>query len=58
LGVFRFVFLAFKQSMVAQVLKRGYWGDISTGPYIAFGTQSEDPEMLAKLNARHTKVLC
>lgn len=39
-----------------QVLKRGYWGDISTGPYIAFGTHSEDPAMLAKQNARHTKV--
>lgn len=34
---------------------RGYWGDISTSPYIAFGAQSDDQALFATANGRPTK---
>ncbi|XP_015665748.1 dynein assembly factor 3, axonemal [Protobothrops mucrosquamatus] len=34
---------------------RGYWGDISTGPYITFGIEAEDPSLLKTINGRPSK---
>jgi dynein assembly factor 3 len=40
----------------ARVLRHGYWGDITTGPYITFGVACEDPRMLKLVNGKPTKV--
>ncbi|XP_053117415.1 dynein axonemal assembly factor 3 isoform X2 [Hemicordylus capensis] len=34
---------------------RGYWGDIATGPYITFGIESEDTNLLKTRNGLPTK---
>ncbi|KAL7977399.1 hypothetical protein Chor_009348 [Crotalus horridus] len=34
---------------------RGYWGDITTGPYITFGIEAEDPSLLKTINGRPSK---
>ncbi|XP_069763722.1 dynein axonemal assembly factor 3-like isoform X2 [Narcine bancroftii] len=34
---------------------RGYWGDIVTSPYIAFGIVSEEESLLKKANGMHVK---
>ncbi|XP_043915185.1 dynein axonemal assembly factor 3 [Protopterus annectens] len=34
---------------------RGYWGDIVTGPYIAFGIESEEKSLLETRNGIHVK---
>lgn len=36
-------------------LRRGYWGDIVTGPYIAFGIECENKEFLKKRNEMYIK---
>ncbi|ETE66695.1 Troponin I, cardiac muscle [Ophiophagus hannah] len=36
---------------------RGYWGDITTGPYITFGIEAEDPTLLKTVNGRPSKTL-
>ncbi|XP_054625472.1 dynein axonemal assembly factor 3-like isoform X2 [Dunckerocampus dactyliophorus] len=33
----------------------GYWGDIVSGPYIAFGTETEDESLLKTQNGQHMK---
>jgi dynein assembly factor 3 len=39
-----------------KVLRRGYWGDITTGPYLAFGIASENAALLKRVNNKPTKV--
>ncbi|XP_013908757.1 PREDICTED: dynein assembly factor 3, axonemal isoform X2 [Thamnophis sirtalis] len=34
---------------------RGYWGDITTGPYITFGVEAEDPSLLKTINGHPSK---
>uniref|UniRef100_A0A8C5RD13 Dynein axonemal assembly factor 3 n=1 Tax=Laticauda laticaudata TaxID=8630 RepID=A0A8C5RD13_LATLA len=34
---------------------RGYWGDITTGPYITFGIEAEDPTLLKTINGCPSK---
>ncbi|KAF7238886.1 Dynein assembly factor 3, axonemal [Varanus komodoensis] len=34
---------------------RGYWGDIATSPYITFGIEAEDPELLKTTNGLPSK---
>ncbi|XP_007442576.1 dynein assembly factor 3, axonemal [Python bivittatus] len=34
---------------------RGYWGDITTGPYITYGIESEDPSLLKTINGLPSK---
>ena len=36
--------------------QRGYWGDIVNSPYIAFGSYSDDKEILKKINDKYVKV--
>ncbi|XP_053545917.1 dynein axonemal assembly factor 3 [Bombina bombina] len=38
-----------------KVHTRGYWGDITTSPYIAFGIESEDKSLFKKANGVHVK---
>nr|XP_057917359.1 dynein axonemal assembly factor 3-like [Doryrhamphus excisus] len=33
----------------------GYWGDIVSGPYISFGTETEDESLLKTQNGQHMK---
>ncbi|XP_060777097.1 dynein axonemal assembly factor 3-like [Neoarius graeffei] len=34
---------------------RGYWGDIVSSPYLSFGIETEDKELLKKQNNQHVK---
>ena len=36
--------------------QRGYWGDIVTSPFIAFGSYCDDERMLKKSNDKYMKV--
>ena len=36
--------------------RRGYYGDIVTSPYVSFGVQCDDKEMLKKANGSFVKV--
>ncbi|XP_076309292.1 dynein axonemal assembly factor 3 isoform X2 [Tachypleus tridentatus] len=38
-----------------QYLRRGYWGDVVSSPYLAFGIECEDKEYLKKFNNIHCK---
>lgn len=38
------------------VTKIGYWGDIVCSPFLAFGLECENEEMLKKANSKHVKV--
>ncbi|TRY69636.1 hypothetical protein DNTS_032752, partial [Danionella cerebrum] len=38
-----------------RVAARGYWGDIVSSPYLSFGIETEDEELLKKHNNQHTK---
>ncbi|XP_030051272.1 dynein axonemal assembly factor 3 [Microcaecilia unicolor] len=40
-----------------EVPVRGYWGDISTGPYIAFGIETEETSLLKTVNGQRTKTV-
>lgn len=35
---------------------RGYWGDIVSSPYLAFGVETDDKSLLQKQNGQHIKV--
>ncbi|XP_075910453.1 dynein axonemal assembly factor 3 [Petromyzon marinus] len=37
-----------------KVVARGYWGDIVTGPFVAFGVDTEEPRLLKTANGVHT----
>ncbi|XP_061182670.1 dynein axonemal assembly factor 3-like [Saccostrea echinata] len=39
-----------------KMLRRGYWGDILVGPYLAFGIQSEEKSFFKKSNNQYTKI--
>lgn len=39
-----------------KVAVRGYWGDIVSSPYLCFGIETEDKELLKKHNNQHIKV--
>ncbi|XP_062506308.1 dynein axonemal assembly factor 3-like, partial [Corticium candelabrum] len=38
-----------------KVAQRGYWGDMVNSPYIAIGIESENEELVKKVNDRHVK---
>lgn len=38
-----------------KVPARGYWGDVATSPYIAYGIESEDQSLMKTANGVHTK---
>nr|F6S9E6.2 RecName: Full=Dynein axonemal assembly factor 3 [Xenopus tropicalis] len=38
-----------------KVLARGYWGDITASPYIAFGIETEEESLLQTANGVHVK---
>ncbi|MEE6482969.1 hypothetical protein FKM82_013391 [Ascaphus truei] len=38
-----------------KVPARGYWGDIATGPFMAFGIESEEESLLKTANGIHVK---
>ncbi|XP_022244065.1 dynein assembly factor 3, axonemal-like isoform X2 [Limulus polyphemus] len=38
-----------------QYIRRGYWGDVVSSPYLAFGIECEDKEYLKKSNNIHCK---
>ncbi|XP_073513878.1 dynein axonemal assembly factor 3 [Phyllobates terribilis] len=38
-----------------KVQARGYWGDITTGPYIAYGIETEEESLLKTANGVYTK---
>ncbi|KAM5131977.1 dynein axonemal assembly factor 3 isoform 2-T2 [Mantella aurantiaca] len=38
-----------------KVRARGYWGDITTSPYIAYGIETEEKSLLKTTNGVHTK---
>ncbi|OCT72926.1 dynein assembly factor 3, axonemal isoform X2 [Xenopus laevis] len=38
-----------------KVLTRGYWGDITTSPYVAFGIETEEKSLLETANGVHVK---
>lgn len=35
---------------------RGYWGDIVSSPYLAFGIETNDKSLLQTQNGQHIKV--
>lgn len=35
---------------------RGYWGDIATGPFVAFGIEADDESLLRTSNGKPIKV--
>lgn len=37
---------------------RGYWGDIVSSPYLAYGVETDDNRLLKKQNNQHIKVKC
>lgn len=37
---------------------RGYWGDIVSSPYLAFGIETDDQSLLKTQNGQHVKVKC
>lgn len=39
-----------------RVAVRGYWGDIISSPYLSFGTETENKNLLKKQNNQHVKV--
>ncbi len=39
-----------------RVAVRGYWGDIVSSPYLSFGTETENKNLLKKQNNQHVKV--
>lgn len=47
-------------SLLAQrgerVAARGYWGDIATGPFVAFGIEADDESLLRTSNGQPIKV--
>ncbi|XP_054565947.1 dynein axonemal assembly factor 3 isoform X2 [Eptesicus fuscus] len=38
-----------------RVAARGYWGDIATGPFVAFGIETDDPSLLRTNNGQPVK---
>ncbi|XDV47894.1 hypothetical protein PO909_017436 [Leuciscus waleckii] len=38
-----------------RVAVRGYWGDIVSGPYLSFGIETENKDLLKKQNNQHVK---
>lgn len=38
------------------VAVRGYWGDIATGPFVAFGIEADDQSLLRTSNGQPVKV--
>ncbi|XP_021101519.1 dynein assembly factor 3, axonemal isoform X2 [Heterocephalus glaber] len=38
-----------------RVAARGYWGDIATGPFVAFGIEADDQSLLQTRNGQPTK---
>ncbi|XP_013396625.1 dynein assembly factor 3, axonemal [Lingula anatina] len=39
-----------------KVARRGYWGDVLVGPFIAFGLESEEKSFFKTYNGLHTKM--
>lgn len=39
-----------------RVAARGYWGDIATGPFVAFGIEADDQSLLRTSNGQPVKV--
>lgn len=39
-----------------RVAARGYWGDIATGPFVAFGIETDDDSLLRTSNGQPVKV--
>lgn len=39
-----------------RVAARGYWGDIATGPFVAFGIEADDQSLLRTCNGQPVKV--
>lgn len=50
-----FLFLFFQRG--ERVAARGYWGDIATGPFVAFGIETDDQSLLRTSNGQPVKVL-
>lgn len=40
------------------ILKRGFWGDIITGPYATFGVEADDERLYETSNKVRTRVWC
>ncbi|KAF5916926.1 hypothetical protein HPG69_013846 [Diceros bicornis minor] len=40
-----------------RVAARGYWGDIATGPFVAFGIEADDESLLRTSNGQPVKVM-
>lgn len=38
------------------MVARGYWGDIATGPFVAFGIEADDKDLLRTRNGQPVKV--
>lgn len=41
-----------------RVAARGYWGDIATGPFVAFGIEADDETLLRTSNGQPVKTAC
>lgn len=51
-----FVCLFFFSQRGERVAARGYWGDIATGPFVAFGIEADDKSLLRTSNGQPVKV--
>jgi hypothetical protein len=38
------------------VARRGYWGDIMNSPFLAYGIESEEPQMYKKAQQGYQRV--
>lgn len=51
-------FLVWSGQQGNKVALRGYWGDIVSSPFLAFGIETNDQSLLKKQNGQHIKVNC
>lgn len=49
-------FLVLSGQQGNKVALRGYWGDIVSSPFLAFGIETDDQSLLKKQNGQHIKV--
>lgn len=47
---------AFSLQHGERIAARGYWGDIATGPFVAFGIETDDESLLRTSNGQPVKV--
>lgn len=52
----QFHFPVFFSQRGERVAARGYWGDIATGPFVAFGIEADDQSLLRTSNGQPVKV--